>query len=359
MGWECDKGGRENMNMEEFVALTAPDRYDFSNDGANEEYNKLDSFKDAYEKFFVYMYEKALPIKNYEEGHAGVMKYGDEFRKECKKKFGKIKDPDSESDLLQKIYKELWHDESNLKYCYTVQGETMNSINTTLNELYEYNPKREICIETFEQYKERNSIIPKGCKNQGVSIAYIISRYAEKKTEQEERYDNIRGLKDFLSVYHTIGNFIPVPKGCNAPRGTGKLRDYWDLTLKVIYDYYHDIGDNIMDVVSGGAGRAKIDKVELYNRYKQWLDSFKEGDFHEGTWKYFVEKNYLQDFVNHVDGSYGAPKELWKGHFSGEILPTEIEQIEQFFANASCWITARSTRMLLRLKKILMEEKSA
>ena len=48
----------------------------------------------------------------------------------------------------------------------------------------------------------------------------IISRYAEKKTEQEEKYDKIEGLKCFLSVYHTLGNFIPVSTGCNAPRGT-------------------------------------------------------------------------------------------------------------------------------------------
>ncbi len=348
------------MNLEEYLKLEEEEklRYDFSNDGANEEYNKLDNFEDAYAKFFVYMYEKALPIKNYEEGHAGVMKYGDEFRKECKEKFGKIKDPDSESDLLQKIYKELWHDETSLKCCTDdqyIQGETMNTVNTTLDELYKYKSKRETSIETFEQCKERNSIKPNGGKTQRVSIAYIISRYEENKTEQEEKYDKIEGLKCFLSVYHMLGNFIPVPKGCNAPRGTGKLKDYWDLTLKVIYDYYHGIGDNIMDIVSGSAGPAKVDKTELYNRYKQWLDSFHEGDFKKEAWRCFVEKNFLQDFVNsNTDGSYGMPKELWKGHFSGRVLPTEIEQIEQFFVNASCWITARSTRMLLRLKKSMI-----
>lgn len=358
------------MNLEEYLKLDEKEkqRYDFSNDGANEEYNKLDSYEDAYAKFFVYMYKKALSIKNYEEGHAGVMEYGDKFREECKKKYGKINDPDSGSDLLQKIYKELWHDETSLKYCRTaqgdVQGETMNSVNTTLNELYKYKSNGETCIETFKQCEERgrNFIKPKRCKTQGVSIAYIISRYAEKKTEQEGEYDNIKGLKKFLSVYHTLGNFIPVPVGCNAPRGTGKLKDYWDLTLKVIHDYYYhpDIDDNIMDIVSGGRGPTKIDKAKLYNKYQKWLDSFKEGDSKEEAWKCFVEKNFLQDFVDcNTDGSYGMPKELWKGHFSsGEILPTEIEQIEQFFVNASCWITARSTRMLLKLRKILMDEKS-
>ena len=48
----------------------------------------------------------------------------------------------------------------------------------------------------------------------------------------------------------------------------------------------------------------------------------------------------------------GIPKELWQGHFKGGIvLPDSIEQIEQFCVNTSCFITARSTRMLIRLRK--------
>lgn len=209
-----------------------------------------------------------------------------------------------------------------------------------------------VLVENEEHCEERKKL-----RAQKISIRYILSRYVENMLDQKELFDKCEGLRFFISIYHTLGNFIPIPTGCNAPRGAGKLKDYWDLTLKVIYDYYHDIDDNIIDIVSGGRGCAVIDKVELYNRYKQWLDSFSEGNSKEGDWKCFVEKNYLQDFVDcNTDGSYGMPKELWKGHFSGEILPTGIEQIEQFFVNASCWITARSTRMLLRLRKTLMEE---
>ena len=53
------------MKIEEFLALEAPDRYDFSNDGASEEYCKLDGFQDTYEKFFAYMYKTALPLTCY------------------------------------------------------------------------------------------------------------------------------------------------------------------------------------------------------------------------------------------------------------------------------------------------------
>lgn len=346
------------MKIEEFLALTAPDRYDFSNDGASEEYCKLDGFQDTYEKFFAYMYKTALPLTCYEEGKAGVMACGAAYKEECNKRFGTIPDPDSGSDLLQIIYKTLWHDVKSLNYCKKgnkIQGETMNSANTTLGELYKYNPKEKKRIETLEQYNKRRAIKPVKYKKQNVSIAYIISRYAEEKSEQEEKYDKIEGLKDFLSVYHTLGNFIPVPADCNGPRGTGRLSDYWDLTLKIIYDYYICRENNVKNenkiryIIGESKNRIKL--------YENWLNSFQEDD--RPSWQCFIEKNYLQDFVNqNVNGSYGMPKELWIGHFSDffsgktDALPHSIKQIEEFCVNASCFIMARSTRMLIRLRKL-------
>lgn len=335
------------MNMKEFLALEAPDRYDFSNDGAREAYHVLDGFHDTYEKFFTYMHDRAKSPDIYEEGKAGVMTYGAEYKEECESRFGTIHDPDSESGLLQEIYTKLW-DELNLEYCRGkkkyIQGETMNSANTTLCKLYEKS------IETQEQRNDRSDIKPAKCKSQGISIAYIISRYAEKKSEQKEKYDKIEGLKCFLSVYHTLGNFIPVPAGCNGPRGcSGSVKDYWDLTLKIIYEYYVCEKDKIKDIVGK--------ENELYDVYKKWLDSFQDNDTARGNWQCFVEKNYLQDFVNqNDDGSYGMPKELWKGHFKESVLPNGIEQIEQFYVNASCFITARGIRMLIRLRRIFLTE---
>lgn len=61
------------MSIEEYLALEAPDRYDFSNDGAKKAYHALNGFQNTYEKFFVYMSEKALALTCYEEGKAGVM----------------------------------------------------------------------------------------------------------------------------------------------------------------------------------------------------------------------------------------------------------------------------------------------
>ena len=53
-----------------------------------------------------------------------------------------IKDPDTNSMLLQEIYKNLWKDDEILGCCRKsetarISGETMNSVNVTLNSLFE------------------------------------------------------------------------------------------------------------------------------------------------------------------------------------------------------------------------------
>ena len=309
--------------------------YDYSDDGASPEYVQME---DKLKKFFVYM----ASGKEYTHENEDIMKWGADFCQEIKSRGLHISDPDSNSKILQEIYCKLW-DANNLKTCRKdgkIWGDTMNSANTTLNQWYKL-------VETEEQKKERREV--KEVK-QDVSIRYILSRYAKDPLGQSALFDTVEGMKSFLSIYHTLGNFIPVPKGCNLPRGNkgvGKLRDYWDLTLKAIYDYY---------VCDESSRKYKIytiedvvgkDKSEVY---KDWLASFCVDNSKGGSWNNFVEKNYMQEFVNqNPDGNYGMPKELWKGHFTGEVLPNGIEQIEQFFVNATCCITARSIRMIERL----------
>ena len=71
MGFRSEE--KVKMSIEEYLALEAPDRYDFSNDGAKKAYHALNGFQNTYEKFFVYMYKTALALACYEEGKAGVM----------------------------------------------------------------------------------------------------------------------------------------------------------------------------------------------------------------------------------------------------------------------------------------------
>lgn len=321
------------MTINDFLKLTNSDEYDFTNDGASEVYHAL---SDPMEKFYVYFASKGKDTIKRETDN-----FMNHYQEDCEKlvkQYGKINDPDSGSDLLQKIYANLW-DERNLKDCKRggrICGETMNSANTTLGAWYNME------LETESQKREREEL-----KNppQEISNKYILSRYLQDKEGQKK----LLGKKClfFLSLYHTLGNFIPVPVDCNCPRGLGSLADYWDLTLKVIYDYY--VGnDHICDITGT--------RDELVQRYKNWLDSFiEEGDNGLISWNRFVEKNYMQDFVeSDPEGGYGMPKELWRNHFSqfsyGEAKPTNERQIKEFYLNASDWINKRSNRMIRELE---------
>lgn len=322
----------KNSNPEEIMELA---KYDFSNDEASENYINLDN--DSIEKFFVYM---ALARES-------------NYTKECKEKNYKCNiDPDNQSKILQEIYKLLWKQE-NLNECYKdkdVKADTMNSVNTTLDVLFEK------YIETKEEKQERG--------RNNVSIKYILDIYSKDKETLKNKLKSVKGLENFLGIYHTLGNFLPFPKGCNCPKGITPLNDYVDLTLKRIYDYYtqkekYNINtvfneetikiiniikqSKICEIVDSREDTITIGPFILFGK---WLDSFKD-------WDDFVEKNYLQSFVENKEKVYGKPKELWKGHFEGETLPETLEQCEEYFINASKWIEERGKNMIEKLKSDL------
>ena len=153
-------------------------------------------------------------------------------------------------------------------------------------------------------------------------------------------------VTEFLKVVYTIGNFIPIPlRGdFNGKRAKANFaEDYWDLTLLAVYRYYTG-GDN------------SEDWTELFQEasVRRWLSGYGDGQV---GWNRFVERNFLQDFVNQEGNGYGQPKELWRGHFSGGGKPKEKEQFIAFFTNASVWIQARGVRIAIAVKKTLEGQK--
>lgn len=368
------KDGFKDSNDTKYE-LRELENYDFSNDWGWEckEYCKI---TDIYKKTF---FDAAITLSYYkyfsavddEDDLMGIGKKYAEYcqwllRKDRKQKDRTIEpktlltipDPDSESPLLQEIYKKLWHDkDSNDKYLKeckdskNIKGETMNSIWTTLNEAYKFIKKQK----------------DEGNKEENARKKYLLCRYAESMLDGEfvSELDKIRGLRTFLESAHRLGNFIPVPVGCNQPRGSyfGELRDYWDLTLLIIYNYYTSEKDEIRKIVEKvrvNEGENKEEKIEkLTKKYKAWLDSFE-------NWDNFIRKNYMRAFVNikkygkekYDDNEhYGVPRELWDGHFNafskGRALPEGTEQAEQFFERASFCIHERSLDMIDELKKRL------
>ena len=163
-------------------------------------------------------------------------------------------------------------------------------------------------------------------------------------------------ITHFLNAVYTIGNFIPVPIAFNSPRGRGGSKDYWDLALMSIFNYYHN------DHKNSGDGEISLywllqNNQKYTDECEQWLNIFGKG---EDGWRHFVEKNFLQDFVNqNPDGGYGPPKALWDGHSKDHVLPSEEEEFRSFFTNASAWIMARGTRMMIALDKQMTEKENS
>lgn len=226
------------------------------------------------------------------------------------------------------------------------RGDTMNSWKTTLIEYFR------LFGDRYLRYLEKNEDNRWG--NQGKwRVPKLCPEELGRPWEKAEWEDFLSipevyvgeplpsYITKFLENVYTIGNFIPVPQTPNFnKRRNGLCRDYWDLTLLAIYQYYNE---------NKGLS-AGWKKLFAQPPIKQWLD-----DFFNDSWDSFVDQNFLQDFVKRSpDGKYGPPKELWNGHFNGPILPEE-GQFQEFFTNAAAWISARGTRIAIAVEDKLSQ----
>ncbi len=266
-------------------------------------------------------------------------------------------DPDSYSSLLQDIYKKLWHKDI-LTLCTDsngrIHGDTMNSIATTLGKYYRflYNNDGDYYGGDTEGFKRGYS----GSISQALEI-FLRENKSHKDSKVSEE------ALHYFDICYRLGNFMPVPfenngGQFNVPRYKS-TRDYWDLTLLRIYNWYEDNKDcsneKILETIENECDCNKNKELCLLLGRNcanvklciKWLCAF-------GSWKEFVEKNYMQPFVGKedVNGNYGAPLELWEGHFKRyedgifkNPLPLCKEQCEEFFKNATKRIKERSERM--------------
>lgn len=132
-------------------------------------------------------------------------------------------------------------------------------------------------------------------------------------------------LEKFAGLTSSIGNFIVLPKKFKTVDlsklyyfyGQRKYNDYWDCALKNLHEKF----------------------------FKE-----KQGST---LWRNFIEKYYLQPFV---DEDY-APKELWKGHFKKGSMPKKIGDFEQFYHNVNPLIEERGKKITEELyKKVYSSE---
>lgn len=330
------------MTINDFLDLPNPEIYDFSNNKADDKYQTI---TDPIKKYFVYKAYFIARYKWYLKNGNVPYPEGLAFRDCTHKKYKSIIDPDTNSPLLQDIYNSLW-DKKHLVHCTyrgNITGETLNSVQTTLNStLKEFNMGT-----YFRRYGN-------------YSINYAIALFKACRDTFTNELGSVPKLKEFLSIYHTLGNFMPVPVGCNSPRGfqNTDIEDYWDITLKIIYEYFTEKDDGVALIIK------KCPK--LAEKYKKWLDSFiVDGNRCEG-WQNFVKENYLQAFVSGNEDQYGRPKELWDNHFLNwesdhkkGVKPGNKKDIEQFYDRACEMILARGNQMRIALEEMKDKENRA
>lgn len=297
-----------------------PLHYDFTDDCTE---SKEYQAKKGYEKYFIYrspkpdgkeIYPIALSVmeKNYQL-------------------YGKIGDPDSESKLLQNIYSLLWPEIKELKSEYMmnsngwIYSDAMISIQTTLNS---YIGRK--MPEVFKKYGVKRA------SNKMCIELYETDPVFRKLLNESE------DLANLIAAYHTLGNYLPVCCGFNIARsGYYGTHDYFDLTLTKIKEYYdaRAAQNGFTDFLK--SSEAKImqllhcerEVVSCYN----WLNSF-------DGWRDFIQKNFLQDFVD----ASNQPILLCKGH-SWEY--PQVQDFDEFFKNSWQIIEKRSRRMIEALKK--------
>lgn len=300
---------KKQMEVKEFLGIESLN-YDFTDDC---DYTKDSNYKNmnGYAKYFAY------------------------------KTLDAVKDPDSYSILLQEIYKLLWPELEQKDFMMGkdwIRSDTMTSVQHTLSKYFE---------ETFpDEVKEYKSNNP---RQRFVSAKMCKDMYEQFQTVSSCLESN-NDLKRFISLYHTLGNFSPVPTGFNVARsgaGYSSDYDYWDLTLMKIKKYFDlrkkpssQLADDVNQIVTLlHCEKMNNSCKETVNNCLKWLDEY-------DSWEEFIDKNFFQDYVD----DEGEVIPFCTGH-SWENGCNEIGNYEEFFKNAWNRIEARSNRMINELKK--------
>lgn len=305
--------------------------------------------KDTYEKWMLYKAGGLLTkdgktgeirlLGNVSEKFVEIRKYfvGEEHDTE-KNIIMKLHDPDGNikggkilggSRLLQDIYKKLWpeltarefmkhllNDNKNIWTC----SDTMTSAQQRMNDFLKVS-----AYGDFENIRTRIE------EKQQYSLRLCIELYLKDKNKFKEK---LGSMENFLNHWHMLGNYIPVPRDFNSARsGPYAVHDYWDLTLLKIQEYYkkRDNEDEVWKILSEELLHGRGDASAC----KQWLDYF-------DSWENFIEKNWMQDFVN---GNYET-EPFFDGHDWNNPKPKTPDECKELFERSSEMIKKRTNRMV-------------
>lgn len=146
---------------------------------------------------------------------------------------------------------------------------------------------------------------------------FQINKENQLRIERHETTINLLNeMEKFALLTHSIGNFTVMLSWINQGRGMGNVKDYWDLTLNTLQEFF----------MSG-----------------------KDKNLGSNFWKNFIEQYYLQPFVT----SDYAPCELWDEHFTKQAMPQTTSDVEQFYRNINLLIEERGKQLTKELCKKL------
>ena len=229
--------------------------------------------------------------------------------KEFHDEVGKIPHPDGSGGrkkgtyLICDIYEALWNWNRNGKSTFAkirfdnfqceFGADTMNSVQTSFNKL-------------AEDIINGNQIFEKPIKDY-YSSGYLLQLYRTNKETfcalLTENFKN-NGFQSYIDCYHTIGNFVLVPKLFNGKRGYSllyngnKVNDYWDISL-------------------------------MYLRDRGW-NGLEQDDFNK-----YINYFFLWDYVSENDNSYTVK---------------ELSNTDSFFKTTVQYIKRRGIFMIAMLK---------
>ncbi|AMM96418.1 hypothetical protein P5485_003330 [Bacillus pumilus] len=210
-------------------------------------------------------------------------------------KTGKEADCDKEP---YSIYDVLWNRDK------VIRGETMNSFITTFNHS---TLKSSDSVEEFEKI---GILIERSLTKQ---YAKLISNDFTKFNLIDERIDE---FKKFATATHCIGNFTVLPHWMNSGRYLFS-QDYWDVTMYSLFEFFQPLG----------------------------------------CWKQFVERYFLQPYVNNDEE--WTVSEFWKGHFDSignynQLKPQNEQELSEYLHKVNLKIEKRGKWII---KKVCEELK--
>ncbi|MBU8637713.1 hypothetical protein [Bacillus pumilus] len=160
-------------------------------------------------------------------------------------------------------------------------------------------------------------------------------------------------FKEYAKLTHTVGNFIPVYAIKNKKRWFSPFNskrysstyDYWDISLnqiKIILDDFENSNDSIENFLENPFYNGSVKYAKYIFESAKWILSF-------NTWPKFVEKNFLQSFLENPKDLSSNPKEFWNNHFKGTVSTKDEDNLIEFLIFVNKAIQERSSLIYKQL----------